>query len=97
MRMYLVFMAFGVQVSIGMVAAVFLLSTLVGMIPTLPGGLGAIDGVMILVYSLSGIPPFISTAVTLVERLISFWMVSVLGLLTLPYFGTGVLDEVDIN
>lgn len=52
---------------------------------------------MILVYSLSGIPPFISTAVTLVERLISFWMVSVLGLLTLPYFGTGVLDEVDIN
>ena len=97
MRMYIVFMAFGVQVSIGMVAAVFLLSTLVGMIPTLPGGLGAIDGVMILVYSLSGIPPFISTAVTLVERLISFWMVSVLGLLTLPYFGTGVLDEVDIN
>lgn len=96
-RMYVVFLAFGVHVSLGMVAAVFLLSTLVGMIPTLPGGLGAIDGIMILVYSMAGIPPFISTAATLVERLISFWMVSVLGLLTLPYFGTGVLNEINID
>lgn len=96
MRVYVVFLAFGVHVSIGMVAAVFLLSTLVGMIPALPGGLGAVDGIMILVYSMAGISPFISTAATLVERLISFWMVSVLGLLTLPFFGTGVLDEVDL-
>lgn len=96
-RMYVVFLAFGVHVSLGMVASVFLLSTLVGMIPTLPGGLGAIDGVMILVYSVAGISPFISTAATLVERLISFWMVSILGIIILPYFGTGVLDEVNMD
>ncbi|OED29701.1 UPF0104 family protein [Methanosphaera sp. WGK6] len=97
LRVYVVFLAFGVNVSLGMVASVFLLSTLVGMIPALPGGIGTIDGIMIIVYSLAGISPFISTAVTLIERLISFWMVSIMGLLILPYFGTGVLDEVSTD
>ena len=67
------------------------------MIPTLPGGVGAIDGVMILIYSVAGISPFVSTASTLIERLISFWFVAILGLLTLPYFGTKVLDEVNFG
>lgn len=96
-RVYVVFLAFGTPVSLGMISAVFLISTLVGMIPTLPGGVGAIDGVMILVYSIAGIPPFVSTAATLIERLISYWMVAILGLMTLPYFGTGVLDEVNLH
>lgn len=97
LRVYVVFLAFGVNVSFGMIASVFLLSTLVGMIPALPGDIGAVDGIMILVYSMAGVPSSISTAVTLVERLISYWMVSGLGLLVLPYFGTGVLDKVDLE
>lgn len=96
LRVYIVFLAFGTKVSLGMIAAVFLVSTFVGMVPALPGGIGAIDGLMILLYSMAGIPPSVSTAATLIERGISFWMVSVLGLLMLPYFGTGVLDEVNI-
>lgn len=94
-RVYVVFLAFGTQVSIFMIASVFLVSALVGMIPALPGGLGAIDGLMILLYSMAGIPPSISTAATIVERLISYWLVSILGLLVLPYFGTGVLDAIE--
>lgn len=96
-RVYVVFLAFGTDVSLGLIASVFLISTLVGMIPTLPGGVGAIDGIMILVYSIAGISSFISTAATLIERLISYWLVSFMGLATLPYFGTGVLDEVSIS
>ena len=45
-------------------------------------------------YSIAGVPPSISAAATIVERLISFWMTSVIGMLLLPYFGTGVLDKV---
>lgn len=96
-RVYIVFLAFGTNVSLFMIASVFLVSALVGMIPALPGGLGAIDGLMILLYSMAGVPPSVSTAATIVERLISYWLVSVLGLLVLPYFGTGVLDEVGIE
>lgn len=97
LRVYIVFLAFGVNVSLGMIASVFLVSALVGMIPALPGGLGAVEGVMFFLYSLAGIPTSISTAASLIERAISFWMVSILGLATLPYFGTGVLDKAGLD
>ena len=94
-RVYVVFLAFGVHVSLGMVASVFLVSSLIGIIPILPGGLGSIDGVMILLYSMAGIPAGISTAATLVERMISLWMVIIIGVIILPFFGTGALSYVE--
>lgn len=94
-RVYVVFLAFGVEVSLGMIAAVFLVSTLIGIIPILPGGLGSIDGVMILLYSLAGVSASVSTAATLIERMISLWMVIIIGLILLPFFGAGALDYVD--
>ena len=97
LRVYVVFMAFGVHVSLGMIAAVFLVSTLIGIIPALPGGLGSIDGVMILLYSMAGISASVSTAATLVERMISLWMVIIIGVILLPFFGTGVLDQVEME
>lgn len=97
LRVYVVFLAFGVHVSLGMIAAVFLVSTLIGIIPALPGGLGSIDGVMILLYSMAGVVASVSTAVTLIERAISLWMVIILGVLLLPFFGTGVLDHIDMD
>ncbi len=97
MRVYVVFLSFDVNVALGMVAAVFLISTIVGMIPLLPGGVGIVDAMMILIYSMAGITPFIATAATLIERLISYWMVSIMGIAVLPYFGTGVLDEVSMS
>ena len=94
-RVYVVFLAFGVEVSLGMIAAVFLVSTLIGIIPILPGGLGSIDGVMILLYSLAGISASVSTAATLVERMISLWMVIIIGLILLPFFGTKALEYIE--
>lgn len=94
-RVFLVFEAFGVKVSLGMIAAVFLVSTLIGIIPALPGGLGSIDGVMILLYSMAGITSSISTAATLIERMISLWLVIIMGMIILPFFGAGVLDQAE--
>lgn len=97
LRVYVVFLAFGVHVSLGMVASVFLVSTLIGIIPALPGGLGSIDGVMILLYSMAGVASSVSTAATLVERMISLWMVLVIGVILIPFFGSGVLDALNMN
>jgi len=94
LRVYIVFLAFGVTVSPLLIGAVFILASLIGMIPLLPGGLGAIDGVMISFYSLAGIPPSISAAATVIERLISFWMTTTLGFIILPHFGASVLDKI---
>ncbi|MDO5824842.1 MAG: UPF0104 family protein [Methanosphaera sp.] len=97
LRVYVVFLAFGQTVSLGMIASVFLVSSLIGVIPALPGGLGSIDGVMILLYSMAGVPASISTAATLVERMISLWMVIIMGVILLPFYGKDALEQVDMD
>lgn len=92
-RVYIVFSSFGTPVPLGIIAAVFVIATLIGLIPLLPGGIGAVDGMMIILYSAAGVPPSISAAATIVERLISFWMTSVIGIAMLPYVGSGVMEK----
>ncbi|MDO9043713.1 MAG: UPF0104 family protein [Methanobacteriaceae archaeon] len=94
MRVYLVFSAFGMDISLILIAEVFIIASLIGMIPLLPGGLGAVDGIMIILYSAAGVPPSISAAATVLERLISFWMTSIIGIACLPYFGSGVIEKI---
>jgi glycosyltransferase 2 family protein len=94
MRVYVVFLALNINAPLEIIAAVFVISTLIGMIPLLPGGLGAVDGMMILLYSYAGIPPSVSAAATLVERLISFWMTTILGVAVLPFFGADAVDKI---
>lgn len=97
LRVYLVFLAFGANVNVIVIGEVFIVACLVGMIPLLPGGLGAIDGIMILFYSAAGITASISAAATVVERLISFWMATIIGLVILPYYGSSVLDKISFG
>ena len=92
-RVYLVFLAFGADVNLILIAEIFIISSLVGMIPLLPGGLGAVDGIMILFFSTVGVSPSVSAAATVIERLISFWMATILGMVILPYYGSSVLDK----
>lgn len=96
-RVYLVFLAFGAHVDLVVIGEVFIVACLVGMIPLLPGGLGAIDGIMILFYSAAGIPSSISAAATVIERLISFWMATIIGLVILPHYGSSVLDKISFS
>ena len=93
-RVFLVFLAFGVPLNPINIGIVFILATLIGMIPLLPGGLGLIDGAMMGFYTLVGIPPAISAAATVVERLISFWMTSIIGFIILPFYGSSVVDKI---
>lgn len=93
-RLYIIFLAFDTHVSLAAIAAVFVIATMIGLIPILPGGLGAVDGMMIILFSLAGVPPSISAAATIIERLISFWLTSFVGVALIPYFGSGVMDRV---
>jgi hypothetical protein len=97
LRVYFVFLAFGASVSPVIIGEVFIIASLVGMIPLLPGGLGAVDGIMIVFYSAAGVTASISAAATVIERLISFWMVTIIGLCILPYYGTSVLDKISFS
>ena len=97
LRVYVVFLAFGVTLNVIVIGEVFILASLVGMIPLLPGGLGAVDGLMMGLYSRAGCPQGLAGPVTLVERLISFWMASIIGLVILPHYGSSVLDKISIG
>lgn len=92
-RVYVVFLAFGCKVTPILIGEIFIVSSLVGMIPLLPGGLGAIDGFMILLYKSAGISTPISAASTVVERLISFWMTTIIGLIILPKYGKNIFEQ----
>ena len=96
-RVYLVFLAFGANVNLVVIGEVFILASLAGMIPLLPGGLGAVDGIMIIFYSAAGITASISAAATVIERLISFWMATIIGMVILPYYGSSVLDKISFG
>jgi hypothetical protein len=97
LRVYFVFLAFGANVSPVIIGEVFIIASLVGMIPLLPGGLGAVDGIMIVFYSAAGITASISAAATVIERLISFWMATIIGMCILPYYGTSALDKISFS
>ncbi|RBQ22856.1 hypothetical protein ALNOE001_14290 [Candidatus Methanobinarius endosymbioticus] len=93
-RVYFVFLAFGANVDPILIGEVFIVASLIGMIPLLPGGLGAVDGVMILFYSSAGVSASISAAATVIERVISFWMTTLIGFLILPRYGDSVFDKI---
>ena len=97
LRVYVAFLAFGADISPVLIGEVFILASLAGMIPLLPGGLGAVDGIMIIFFSAAGIPASVSAAATVIERLISFWMPTILGMVILPYYGSSVLDKISFG
>ena len=96
LRVYIVFLAFGATVSPIIIGEVFIIASLVGMVPLLPGGLGAVDGIMVVFYSVAGISASVSAAATVIERLISFWMATILGMVILPHYGSSILDRSSI-
>ena len=96
LRVYIVFLAFGATVSPIIIGEVFIIASLVGMVPLLPGGLGAVDGIMVVFYSVAGISASVSAAATVIERLISLWMATILGMVILPHYGSSILDRSSI-
>jgi hypothetical protein len=87
-RFFLIFRALGViDVSIPMLMLTLTLSSFVGLIPLLPGGLGTVDFTYVAIFMLFGVAPEIAVGVVLIERLISYVMGIVVGAAALSYLG----------
>lgn len=52
---------------------------------------------MIGLYSKAGISMSLAAPVTLIERAISFWMTSIIGLLLVPHYGFSVLEKISLS
>jgi uncharacterized protein (TIRG00374 family) len=68
------FLAFGYRIGFGYLAVGYVVAYAIGTLAPTPGGLGAIEGIMIALFVSFGVPSATAVAVVLVYRLINFWL-----------------------
>ena len=83
---YLVALAFNVRLTFGVLVAAYSISVLFFVVSPTPGGLGFVEGTLILVLTTLGVPADSSTVITLAYRGITFWLPFVLGFAALRWF-----------
>ncbi|HII59228.1 TPA: UPF0104 family protein [Methanocaldococcus jannaschii] len=79
LKLWLLFLSLSYVVSVICVSAVYLITLLSGVLSITPSGFGTADTVMILSFSAFNIPPSVAAAVTLLDRLVSYILPTILG------------------
>ena len=82
---YFLFLAFGVEISFLIVIVVFSIGNLIGDLSPSPGGIGLIEGVSIITYSLLGVGLSVAVAVALLTRIIFYLFSLLLGGISLAH------------
>jgi uncharacterized protein (TIRG00374 family) len=72
--LYVTFLAFDYRIGIVYLVLGYIVAYAVGTLAPTPGGLGAVEGLMIALFVGFGVPSAIAVAVVLVYRLINFWL-----------------------
>ena len=88
-RAYVLFMALGVSAPFPIIALAYIFSTIIGSLPLGVGGVGLTEGTMIFIYSASTINTVISSIETILDRLLSYWLIILIGLPLASYLGIG--------
>ncbi len=94
-RFLLIFMAFGYSPQIPMLMLTLTLSSVVGLIPILPAGLGTVDFTYVSIFTVFGVPLPIALSVVLIERLISFVLGTLVGGVVASYLGVKSLNRLN--
>ncbi len=71
---YFVFLSFGFHIGWGMLIFSYCISTVLGIISAVPGGMGVTEGSMALILTGMGVPGALALTATLVFRLFSYWV-----------------------
>ncbi len=72
--LYMVFLAFDYRLGFGYLAVGYAVAYGIGTLAPTPGGLGAVEGILIALFVSFGVPSATAVAVVLVYRLINFWL-----------------------
>lgn len=82
---YFSMMSVGVSLPITLLTGIMCLSIIIGVVTSLPGGIGSTDVVMVLFLGVLGVPSATGVSGVLVSRLLSVWLGVFLGLLSFIY------------
>ena len=93
-RLYTVFYAFDLKISFASIIVIFLLANVVGIVSALPGGIGSIEISLTGLFVLFGVPSASAGSIALVDRLVSFWLVSFMGTIFSTYYAKDILEEI---
>lgn len=80
LRVYFVAQSLHTHTHISTAMLVALMSSLLTIVPFTPAGLGVVEGAMITIFKLVGMPKETAAAVALLDRVIGYWSIIVIGL-----------------
>lgn len=86
-RMYLCFVAVGSFPPVIPMIIIYTIGILVTILPTIPGALGLREAIMVALFLVVGVPADVVIAASLIDRLISFLMPTLVGAVTTVYYG----------
>ncbi len=86
-RMYLCFVAVGYHPPIVPMIIIYTIGILVTILPTIPGALGFREIIMVGLFLVVGVPSDVVIAASLIDRLVSYLMPTMVGVVTTVYYG----------
>jgi len=96
-RLYAIFLALGYHPQISMLLFAASIPVIVSLIPLLPGGLVIVEGSLISIFALFGVPLDLAIAATVIERGIMFVLSTIVGAGVFSYLGVRMAAKPEIQ